>query len=97
MDNLLSSEEVRHLLEIDQKNLDRLIEQDRLSVYKIGGSYLRFRKEEVLGVKRDFEKAQVKSSSIPWSSRARDFWRFNNFYILSLLLIAVLFFFVVRP
>ena len=96
MDNLLSQEEVKSFLEIQEKDLDHLIRAGKLHAYKIGGAYLRFRKEEVLSIKTEFHSEKKPSFSIPWFVRIWDFWRLNNFYIVSLLLIAVLLFFAIR-
>ena len=96
MDNLLSHEEVKRYLELEDPDLEKLIEKGKLHAYKIGGTYLRFRKDEVLTLKQESPSDKKNSLSLPWFVRLKDFWRFNNFYILSLLLIAVLFFIVIR-
>ena len=97
MDNLLSREEVRHYLELEEVDLEKFIEKGKLHAYKIGGTYLRFRKEEVLTLKQEFQSGKKSKSPLPWYAKLLDFWRFNNFYILSLLFILVLFLIVVRP
>ena len=96
VNNLLSSEEVKRYLELEDQDLNGLIELGKLQAYKIGGSYLRFRKEDVLNLKQEFHATRQTPRSASWLPRLWDFWRFNNFYILSLFLIAVLFFFVIR-
>ena len=96
MNNLLSQEEVKSFLEVEDGEVDRLVQGGRLHAYKIGGTYLRFRKEEVLTIKQDFNSRRKPSLSISWFVRLWDFWRFNNFYIVSLLVVAALFFFVIR-
>lgn len=96
MDNLLSVEEVKRYLDVEQPGLDHLIERGKLHAYKIGGAYLRFRKEEVLTLKHEFQSGKKRSLTVPWVVKVRDFWRFNNFYILSLIFIAFLFYIVVR-
>ncbi len=94
MDSLLSREEVRQYLEVENPDLDQLIEKGKLHAYKIGGSYLRFRKDEVLTIKHEFQTKKGRVS-LPWFIRLLDFWRFNNFYILSLLFIVALFFLII--
>lgn len=96
MNNLLSSEEVKSFLEIEEPDLKGLVQLGRLRAYKIGGAYVRFRKEEVLNVKQELfsKKKQIPSISV-WA-RLRNFWRFNNLYIVSFVVIALLFFFVTR-
>jgi hypothetical protein len=96
VDNLLSHEEVKRFLEVEDGQMDHLIRLGKLHAYKIGGTYLRFRKDEVLTIKQEFHSNKKTGVSIPWFLRMRDFWRFNNFYILSLFLIAILFFIALR-
>jgi len=96
VDNLLSHEEVKRFLGTDENQVDQLIQRGRLHAYKLGGSYLRFRKDEVLTIKQELFSGKKTKLSTPWFFRLRDFWRFNNFYILSLFLIAVLFFIIIH-
>ena len=99
MNNLLTLEEVKKYLEVEQDEVERFIGQGKLHAYKIGGTYLRFRKEEVLNLR--FEVApsvqQRRAREKPTVfSRVYDFWRFNNFYIVSLALVAVVAFYMLR-
>ena len=96
MNNLLSPDEVRQFLEIEEPDLNQLVQKGKLHAYRLGGAYLRFRKEDVLTLKQELHPDKKATLSIPWFVRVRDFWRFNNFYILSLVLIALLFFVAVR-
>lgn len=96
MEHLLSPEEVKRILEVEERDLKQLIRKGDLRAYKIGGEYLRFREEEVFVLKERLplssKKKKLSSNSLFF--RLYDFWKFNNFYILSLILIAVLLFFV---
>lgn len=94
MNNLLSPEEVKRFLEIEEPDLQQFVQRGKLHAYKLGGAYLRFRKEEVLTLRQ--ELTPDKKVSVSWLGRVRNFWRFNNFYILSLVLIALLFFVAIR-
>jgi excisionase family DNA binding protein len=98
MNNLLTLEEVKNYLETDQKNLEDYIKRGKLHAYKIGGSYLRFRKEEVLTLRHEVlpAKSQPVSRQPLFLSRLYDFWLFNNFYIISLVVVAALAFLVFR-
>ncbi len=89
MNNMLTLEEVKNYLSLPQDDLEKLIESGRLNAYKIGGSYIRFRKEEVLDLKQGGNPAN-QAMETGLLSKAADFWRFNNFYVLSLALVAAL-------
>ncbi len=96
MNNLLSPEEVKRFLEITEQDLDRFIHQGKLQAYKIGGAYLRFRKEDILTLKQEIHPGKKTRLAVPWWTRFYDFWRFNNFYVLSLIFVAILFYFALR-
>jgi len=88
MNNMLTFDEVKNFLEVEQQVIEKFIRDGVLHAYKIGGVYIRFRKEEVLGLKYDVllkKKKSGNSGSI--GQQLWDFWRFNNFYIVSALII----------
>lgn len=97
MNNLLTIEEVKSFLDLEEAALEKYLKQGRLKAYKIGGTYLRFRKDEVLSLRSDLHgrhaKAQASSSLV---SKAQEFWRFNNFYIISLFVVVALAYLIVR-
>ncbi len=87
---MLSLEEVKNFLEVESETLEKYLNDGKLHAYKIGGTYLRFRKEEVMNLKGEIkpQKKRLSSRGSFWSS-LRDFWRFNNFYILSVILVVL--------
>lgn len=91
MNNMLTLDEVKNYLEVEQQTLEELIRAGTLYAYKVGGVYIRFRKEEVLSLKYDV-LLKKKSTGDPFSFQQRlwNFWCFNNFYIISVLVIVVL-------
>ncbi len=92
---LLTEEEVEHYLGVKPEDVQQLMKKGKLTAYRLGGTYLRFQKEEVLAIKngRKFRPPdELKRSPI---DKFKDFWKFYNFYILSsilVLLLVVLFF-----
>ena len=97
MNNMLTLEEVKSYLEVEQQEIEKYIGQGKLHAYKIGGTYLRFRKEEVLNLRYELAPAaKKKKPRAGFGSRVYDFWRFNNFYIISLVLVGALVYFLVR-
>lgn len=97
MNNMLTLEEVRNFLELEEAELEKYVKQGKLHAYKIGGTYLRFRKEEVLNLRSEVQPRKFKPPVRPsLFARIGDFWRFNNFYILSLLLVMALILLVSR-
>ncbi|MFZ5801906.1 MAG: helix-turn-helix domain-containing protein [Candidatus Omnitrophota bacterium] len=97
MNNMLSSEEVKTYLDIEQDELERYLAQGKLHAYKIGGTYVRFRREEVESLRLGFKAGKLKlAPKKGWVGHLGDFWRFNNFYIVSLLLVGLAIFFLIR-
>jgi excisionase family DNA binding protein len=91
MNNMLTFDEVKNFLEVEQQVIEKFIREGALHAYKIGGVYIRFRKEEVLHLKYDvLLKKKVSGPAVSLGQRFLNFWRFNNFYIISVLVIAVL-------
>lgn len=89
MNSLLSIEEVKNYLQVQEEDIERFITQGKLHAYKIGGTYIRFRKEEVLNLR--FEVVSRKKKDRPSViGKIADFWRFNNFYIICLALIIII-------
>ncbi|MBI3306288.1 MAG: helix-turn-helix domain-containing protein [Candidatus Omnitrophica bacterium] len=94
---MLTIEEVKNFLEIDQTGLEKYLKLGKIKAYKIGGTYVRFRKEEVMHLRYEIMPAKPKSaSSVSVWSRLGDFWHYNNFYIISILLVGIIIFFVAR-
>lgn len=98
MNNMLTVEEVKTFLEIDQTELEKHLKTGKLHAYKIGGTYLRFRKEDILNLRSEIapQKKKETGPGNSFLSKLMDFWRFNNFYIISLVLMAAVAYFVIK-
>lgn len=94
MNSMLTLEEVKNFLQVSQDEIENLLKNGRLNAYKIGGSYIRFRKEEVMTLRQERQPAKSRSGSRGFFSRIADLWRFNNFYIVSAVLLGVLIFLI---
>ena len=93
---MLTTEEVRSFLEIDQTAFEKYLKAGKLPSYKIGGTYLRFRKEDVLNLRAQLAPKKSAHGPVSLSARIGDFWRFNNFYIISLLVAIAIIWVVAR-
>lgn len=92
-ERFLSLEEVMQYLETDRRGVEDLVRRGKLVAYRVGGTYLRFKKEEVAGLlvprRRSFSWT-LASTDRSLTHRLRDFWAFNNLYIVSALVLLVL-------
>ncbi len=83
---LLTVREVSHMLDVNEKEVVELAESGVLPAYKIGGIYLRFKKEQVLEFKKATTSQSKKPSAVQpytFEERVSDFLYFNDFYILT--------------
>ena len=65
-EKLLTIEEVSDALGISVQNLEKLVEKGELPAYKVGGSFLRFRKEQVEAIRNEIlSREKVKTPLTP--------------------------------
>ncbi|MFH1360115.1 MAG: excisionase family DNA-binding protein [Candidatus Omnitrophota bacterium] len=90
-DQFISVREAAQALGTSEKIIMDLVEDRKLQAYRIAGQFLRLKRSEVLDLKNTGdvteETIQFKYTS---SERFKDFFYFNDFYILSALIIVFL-------
>jgi excisionase family DNA binding protein len=93
----LTVREVAGYLNITEKEVIDLAQSGVIPAYKVGGVYLRFKKEQIEGVRHKIDPNQslvrIEGTS---AEKVRDFVYHNDFYILSLIVIFVLLYFIVK-
>lgn len=127
-EKLLTIKEVAGYLSISEEEVKRLVDIGEIPAYRIGDTFLRFRKEQIDAIRseiRDFENAGegAQASRPPDAAsehmytdlerdiklrqpdtrqydytpgeKLRDFIYFNDFYILSFVIIAILMYFII--
>lgn len=129
-EKLLTIREVALILRISEEEVKRLVDIGEIPAYKIGGSFLRFRKEQIEAIRPEISlieekepehaKAVLDSKGKPshqytdlerdikqkepairqydytTAERLRDFLYFNDFYILSFIIILILAYIIFR-
>jgi len=92
-EKLLTVREVAIFLGISEKQVMDLAESGAIPAYKVGGVYLRFKKEQMQEYKKSSgllpSKAET-SRQGSFKDKFSDFFYFNDFYILTVLLIILL-------
>ncbi|MFC1752229.1 helix-turn-helix domain-containing protein [Thermoproteota archaeon] len=90
-EKLYTVREASIFLGVSERDIIDLSEEGILPAYKVGGIYLRFKKEHLEAIK---DKVKVVSGpdAIPYTfgERISDFFYYNDFYILSILVISIL-------
>jgi len=83
--------ETAQILAVSEKKVMDLIEGGKLQAYKIADQFLRLKRNEVVNM---LSSGQVVSENVAHSytsaERIRDFFYFNDFYLLALIIIGIL-------
>jgi excisionase family DNA binding protein len=88
-EKLLTIREVSALLGLSEKHVIDLAEEGKVPAYKVGGVYLRFKREQVEEYKKVLRAGRAQQKT-PLGDMLADFFYFNDFYIVSALVIAAL-------
>jgi excisionase family DNA binding protein len=83
--------ETAQILGVSEKKVTDLIEAGQLQAYKIADQFLRLKRNEVMQIRTS---GQVVSETVKHdytsAEKIKDFFYFNDFYLISFLLISVL-------
>jgi len=94
MRKLWTTEEVAQYLKITETDVEALVREGRLTGYKLGGQFLRFRPDQVEGLKGTMQfrpsRTPAARSTESWWTAAKEFVYFHDFYVVSATLLAVL-------
>lgn len=90
-ERFISVRDAAQLLGVSEKKIIDLVDEGKITAYKIGGQYLRLNKDQVEALKDgnlvERETIQYKYTAI---EHIKDFFYFNDFYIASLIIIGAL-------
>jgi len=92
-EKLLTVRDVSMLLGINEKEVLDLAENGTIPAYKVGGVYLRFKRDQVIEYKKTTKPPSAKpdtSTHYPVKDRFSDFFYYNDFYFLTVILIILL-------
>ncbi|MCX5697483.1 MAG: helix-turn-helix domain-containing protein [Candidatus Omnitrophica bacterium] len=92
-EKLLTIREVSTMLGISEKEVMNLSDSGAIPAYKIGGVYLRFKRQEIENYRRKIKPAQHKEpadNKYTLRDKVSDFFYFNDFYILTFILIGLI-------
>jgi excisionase family DNA binding protein len=92
-EKFLTVRDVAIVLGVSEKEVVDLVESGALPAYKIGGVYLRFKKEQIHEFKKHSHPSTPKLAvplDYSFADRLSDFFYFNDFYIIAFLLVALL-------
>lgn len=87
---MLTEEEVAGYLGVQKSEVEHLVKRGKLTAFRVGGEYVRFRKEEVVALKAGKKFVPPDRLDRNWLEKAADFWKFYSFYILSSVLLLLM-------
>jgi len=102
-EKLLTLEEVAQYLNLSKEAVKELVDKDVFPAYKIGGSFLRFKREQIENYRRRIDSSVIRQKVSPVSRNVKnditvrytfwekfeDFLYYNDFYILSLIVLTL--------
>ena|SRR3989338_8903030 len=89
-DGLLTEEEVRSYLKVDSPEINQLIRRGKLTAYRVGGSFVRYRKDEVIALRSGRKYRLPDQFERSWFDKVRDFLSFSSIYVLLSVLVVLL-------
>ncbi|PIQ87461.1 MAG: hypothetical protein COV73_03405 [Candidatus Omnitrophica bacterium CG11_big_fil_rev_8_21_14_0_20_43_6] len=98
-EKMLTVRDVAIILGVSEKDVLDLTESGAIPGYKVGGVYLRFKKEQVEQYKKEqshLKPKAAKEEAESLAGRIHDFFYFNDFYIFALIFIILLGYLVYR-
>lgn len=88
----LSHDEASDYLKVREPELDKIVARGDISAYKIGGKYIRYKKDDVIRLKAKL--AAKRKGSI--FERFEDFLYFNSFYITAGIIAVIMMFVILK-
>lgn len=94
-EQFITVRETAQVLGVSEKKVMDMIETQKLQAYRIADQFLRLKKSEVLSIRNS---GNVVNENVKFAytsaERIRDFFYFNDFYIVSLIIIVALLFII---
>ncbi len=80
---LFTTREASQILGLSEKELIELSKAGEVAFYRVAGEFLRFKKSDILEIKDTIQKKfNLKKESSPLGGRIREFFYFNDFYLI---------------
>ncbi len=86
----LNLRETMEYLGLKKTDIEKLVRSRKLTAYKIGGKYIRFKKDELVLFKHEITTKKENPSFFS-NPKVQDFVAFNGFYIVTTVLLSALF------
>lgn len=94
-EHLMNIREAAEFLSVGERRIKELVDRGEIPAYKIGGTFLRFKKSQLAIFKTtllDERRKDIPEEAVSTptgAERMKDFFYFNDFYILSAVVIFI--------
>tara|TARA_B100000315_G_scaffold242528_1_gene264799 strand:+ start:5766 stop:6080 length:315 start_codon:yes stop_codon:yes gene_type:complete len=96
-EKLLTTREASLILEISEKDIIELANTNLIAHFKLGGEFLRFKKDDIIKIKPAIKKKyNIPDKNHRGSEQLREFIYFNDFYIVSGTVIIALIWIIIK-
>jgi hypothetical protein len=96
-EKLVTTREVSLILKLSEKEVIDLANAGLIPSFKLGGEFLRFKQEEILKLKHDIKrKYNLPLKKGARIDRLKEFFYFNDFYIVATAIIFILLWIVIK-
>ena len=96
-ERLLTTREASKILKFSEKEVIDLASAGLIPNFKVGGEFLRFKKDDILEVKKTLRKRpHFSHDNFRGLKKMREFLYFNDFYILSTIVIITLLWIIIK-
>jgi len=99
-EKLLTIRDVAIILDVSEREVIDLSENGSIPAYKVGGVYLRFKRSQIeefrKSLKHPAHKKEGASGKCSFQERIGDFLYFNDFYLVSAIIIIIIFWVILR-
>jgi excisionase family DNA binding protein len=96
-EKLFTTREASHFLGISEKEVIDLANDNVMAHFKLGGEFLRFRRDDLLNIRPTIKKKyNLPEKKHPRKELLREFLYFNDFYIISGAIIIALTCFILK-
>ena len=96
-EKLITTREASNILGLQEKDIINMSNKNLIPHFKLAGEFLRFRKDDILKVKTAIKKKynlpEKKNNQI---AKTKEFFYFNDFYIISTLIIITLLWIIIK-
>ena len=94
----MTLQEAIDFLGVTKPEIEKLIKSEKLTAYKLGGAFLRFKRDQLIHLKQTLQvKKEIQNEeAVLAKGSVKQFWFFNHFYIVAVIALSVLLYYLLK-